>query len=145
MCKGNVYEIAKILETISKVINKKINNSPQDKRFTLPALMILHELRVGHVKTLTEISEELGIPNSTISVIVDRLVKMGIVKRERDETDKRKILIYINDDNSEQECKVSDYYMDNFTSLFKNASTDEINDILRGLKTLEKVISDDSV
>lgn len=144
MNKDKVYEVVEELHSISKLINRKISNNTESKKFTITALMIMNQLKLGEVRTLTEISETLGIPNSTASVIVDRLVKLGILRKERDETDRRKVFIHIEDKGLEQEKQFIKYHMDYFKDLFKSASDEEINSILKGLKILEKIISENA-
>lgn len=145
MNQHKIYEIVEQIQSISKLINRKVSHKTKCKKFTITALMILNQLKLGKVKTLTEISETLSIPNSTVSVIVDRLEKDGVVRRERDQEDRRKVHIYIKDQGPEQEEQIIKYHMDYFGDLFRNASYEEIDDILKGLKTLEKVIMKNSL
>lgn len=144
MNQDKIYEIVEQIQSISKLMNKRVSNKAKCKKFTINALMIINQLRLGNVKTLTEISDTLGIPNSTVSVIVDRLVKLGIVRRERDQLDRRKVHIYIVNEGLEQEEQIIKYQIDYFGDLFKDASYEEIDSILRGLKTLEEVIKKNS-
>ncbi len=144
MNNDKVYEVVEEIHSISKLVNRKINNNNNSKKFTITALMIMNQLKLGKVKTLTEISETLGIPNSTVSVIVDKLVKLGIVRRERCEEDRRKVFIYIEDKGLQQEKQIIKYHIDYFKDLFKNASDEEIDSILKGLKILEKFIVQNS-
>lgn len=134
------YEIIKEIQSISKLINKKISTATKCKKFTFVALMVMNQLKLGKATTLTEISKALGIPNSTASVVIDRLVNMGIVKRERDKDDRRKVLIYIENEGTDQDKQISQYHMDYLGHLFKDATKEEMEYILKGLKTLENVI-----
>ncbi|AWI03139.1 MarR family winged helix-turn-helix transcriptional regulator [Clostridium drakei] len=138
-----IYELVEEINSISKLINRKIS-SGKHRKFTITTLMIMNQLRIGNVKTLTGISETLGIPNSTVSVVVDKLVNLGIVRRERDKKDRRKVLIYIEDEGLQQEEQVIKYRMEYFRDLFRNASDEEINCILKGLKILEKFMDESS-
>lgn len=140
MNKNKIYELVEEINSISKLINRKMG-SGKNRKFTITTLMIINQLKIGNVKTLTELSETLDIPNSTVSVVVDKLVKLGIVRRERDERDRRKVFIYIEDEGLEQEKQIIKCRMDYFKDLFKNASDEEIDCILKGLKILEKYMN----
>ncbi len=142
MNNDKVYEVVEEIHSISKLINRRLSSNNKSKKFTVTALMIMNQLRLGKVRTLTEISETLDIPNSTASVIVDRLVNLGILRKERDEEDRRKVFIYIEDKGLEQEEQIINYHMDCFRNLFKNASNEEIDAVLKGLKILEKLITE---
>ncbi|WPC42252.1 MarR family winged helix-turn-helix transcriptional regulator [Clostridium sp. JS66] len=136
-----IYELVEEINSISKLINSKKGIGGKHRKFTITTLMIMNQLRIGNVKTLTELSETLGIPNSTVSVVVDKLVKLGIVRRERDEKDRRKVLIYIEDEGLQQEKQIIKYRIEYFKDLFKDASDEEIDCILKGLKVLEKFMN----
>lgn len=140
MNKDKIYELVEEINSISKLINRKMG-SGKHRKFTITTLMIINQLKIGNVKTLTGLSETLGIPNSTVSVVVDKLVKLGIVRRERDEKDRRKVFIYIEDEGLKQEKQIIQCRMDYFKELFKNASDEEIGCILKGLKILEKYMN----
>lgn len=140
MCKDKIYEIARELEAISKLMHRNISSDNRCKKLTFPELMIINQLKEGKVKTLTEISEALVIPNSTVSFLIDRLVKEGLVRREKDIVDRRKVLIIVEDKALKLEEEINQYYIEHFQNLFKNASIEDIDIILKGLKALEKVI-----
>lgn len=135
-----IYKIVKEMQTISKFVHRRIGNGSKNKKFTFPEVIIINQLKEGKVRTLTEISESLGIPNSTASFLIDRLLKKGIIKRERDLQDKRKVLITIEDKALKLEKEINEYYIECFQNLFKSADNEDIEVILKGLKTLEKVI-----
>jgi DNA-binding MarR family transcriptional regulator len=140
MNEDKIYEIIEQIQSISKVMKRTINNNTECKKFTFVAFMIMNQLKLGNVTTLTEISKTLDIPNSTASVVVDRLVNMGLVRRERDKGDRRKVLICIESEGIEQEEQIFKYHMDHLGSLFQNATEEEMGYILKGLRTLENVI-----
>ncbi|MBC2581561.1 MarR family winged helix-turn-helix transcriptional regulator [Clostridium sp. DJ247] len=140
MCKDKIYEIAKEIEAVSKLMNRKMSSDSRCKRLTFPEILIINQLKEGKVKTLTEISEASGIPNSTASFLIDKLVKEGMVRRERDIVDRRKVLIIMEDKALKLEEETNKYYIDHFRNVFKNASIEDIDIILKGLRTLEKVV-----
>jgi DNA-binding MarR family transcriptional regulator len=54
----------------------------------------LQSLAFNPGTTVTEIAERLGLAKSSVSVVIDRLVKEGLVKRsERSQKDRRKIAL----------------------------------------------------
>jgi len=46
-------------------------------------------------KTMSEIAQEVNLTAGTVTVIIDKLVKLGYLDRENDEEDRRKIYIIL--------------------------------------------------
>jgi DNA-binding MarR family transcriptional regulator len=134
------YEIINNLTMIIKIINRKINNKMDNKRSNLSSIMILKQLSSGEEKTLTEIAENLGLPNSTTSVLVDKLVKEGMLDRIRDEKDRRKVLITITEEGYKKMGEFLEMHMQNFRELIHTTNNEDADAILKGLETLAKVI-----
>lgn len=134
------YEIINNLTMILKTINRKINNKTDHKKINLSSIMILKQLSSGEEKTLTEIADSLGLPNSTTSVLVDKLVKEGILDRIRDEKDRRKVVITITERGHMKMGEIIEIHMQNFRELIHTTNNEDADTILKGLETLAKVI-----
>lgn len=59
---------------------------------TLPQLWVLHEIADAKTCPMLVISRNLDIKSSTVTGIMDRLVKLGLAKRYPSETDRRRVL-----------------------------------------------------
>lgn len=140
MSDKEIYEIAHELMKILKLLKKKASGSVNCKGLNISSYMILHLLKEEPKKTLTEISENLGLPNSTASVLVDKLVKEGLVDRVRDSADRRKVIICLTDQALQQEKEIKDAHIKSFSKLLNYANSNELDDILNGLKILSRVI-----
>lgn len=140
MSNEKVYELIKELNMLFKLLNRKISYKMNCKKINIASIMILHQVAQGEKKALTEIAENLGLPNSTTSVLVDKLVKQGILNRVRDEEDRRKVLIYATEKAAEEEKKFSEQHMEYLKELINPSSDEETETILKGLEVLIKVI-----
>jgi DNA-binding MarR family transcriptional regulator len=60
-------------------------------RLNVPDLVALDLLGRRENCIMSDVAQELGSPMSTVTSVVDRLVKGGLVSRERDASDKRSI------------------------------------------------------
>ncbi|MFL0195247.1 MarR family winged helix-turn-helix transcriptional regulator [Clostridium sp. WILCCON 0269] len=99
---------------------------------------ILH--RHGEMK-ISDLGKKMGLSNSTISGIVDRLEKQELIKRTRSETDRRVVYISVTP-------KFEKSFQENFCNIEKKfeeiadkVSPEEIDIILRGLNVLEKLVN----
>ncbi|HEV3198233.1 MAG TPA: MarR family winged helix-turn-helix transcriptional regulator [Bryobacteraceae bacterium] len=91
--------------------------------------------------SLKALSKELGLAHSTVSGIVDRLEKQGLVKRQADEADLRFSKVVVTD-------VVRDYLRDTWPSLemhplavaLRSATPAERQQILDGVGTLRRIL-----
>ncbi|KAJ48788.1 DNA-binding MarR family transcriptional regulator [Clostridium tetanomorphum] len=131
-----IYELLRDLSNISKILNRKISSRMNCKRFSVYPYLIVNQLEVDKAKTLTELSKTLGLPNSTTSVIIDRLMKEGLVRKEKDEKDKRRSLIYVTEKALAEEKKLIFEHTKYFKELLEDATEDDMEAIMRGVKLL---------
>ncbi|WP_333861519.1 MarR family winged helix-turn-helix transcriptional regulator [Clostridium sp.] len=96
--------------------------------------------RHGQMK-ISDLSEKMGLSNSTVSGIVDRLEKQDLIERIRSNKDRRVVYITVTD-------KFKRSFQDNFCEIERNfediiegVPSCEINKILEGLNLLEKLIN----
>lgn len=89
---------------------------------------------------ISDLSEKIGLSNSTVSGIIDRLEKQGLVERTRSLDDRRVVHVNITTEfkkNSKKNfCKIEKTFED----IMKKATIEEIETILKGLDTLEQLI-----
>lgn len=60
-------------------------------RLNVPDLVALDLIGRNETCIMSDVAQELSSPMSTVTSVVDRLVKSGLVSRERDASDKRSI------------------------------------------------------
>ena len=67
------------------------------KRFGLnyEAIFLLQFLRRHSPSKMSDIADEMDIPISTASRVVDRLESKGLISRHKDDTDKRIMLVFL--------------------------------------------------
>jgi len=135
-----VYELITELIMLFKLLNRKMSHKLKDNKVNIASIMILQQVREGQHKTLTEIAENLGLPNSTTSVLVDKLVKQGILNRVRDEEDRRKVIIYATEKAAVEQQRISEQHIEYLKGLINPSNDEETETILKGLGVLVKVI-----
>jgi DNA-binding MarR family transcriptional regulator len=94
----------------------------------------------GEMK-ISDLSEKLGLSNSTVSGIIDRLEKQGLVERTRSTEDRRVVYVKVSAEfqtNSKKTfCKIEE----TFEHIMEKATAEEISTIQIGLDTLEKLMN----
>jgi len=110
---------------------------------TMPQAMVMGALFDSGEMKVTELSKKLGLTNSTVSGIIDRLEKQQLIERIRNTEDKRVVMIKISDkfrDKHENHMKIAEVEIE---KLFRKASIEEIDKIIDGLDVLKKIIGDE--
>jgi DNA-binding MarR family transcriptional regulator len=101
--------------------------------FTMPQLIVLGTIKDG-AKAIGEISQLVDLSYSTVSGIVDRLERNGVVVRKRDEKDRRVVLVELAGKRECMEGKIP--RMQDFEQLFSGLSQDEMEKVTEAMKLL---------
>ncbi|GFZ34530.1 MarR family transcriptional regulator [Clostridium zeae] len=133
-------ELVRKLKNIGKLIKKSMGNHFEEMGLTQSQGMLIGVLcHQGEMK-ISDLSEKLGLSNSTVSGIIDRLEKQGLVSRKRSEEDKRIVFVSVTEGFLKN-------FKDNFSKVEKKleriaseATTEELDTVLKGLDTLEKIM-----
>ncbi|MFY0542662.1 MarR family winged helix-turn-helix transcriptional regulator [Brevibacillus sp. H7] len=93
--------------------------------FTMPQLIVLDKLK-GGPKTIGEISQLVDLSYSTVSGIVDRLERNGLVIRNRDDQDRRIVRVSLADSLQSLEEKIPCMKEGYFENLFAGMTEEEM-------------------
>jgi len=117
------------------------NKFLQDSGFTLPQLSAISILAEHGEQKVSELSEKMGLSDSTVSGILDRLEQKDIIKRKRTQDDRRVVTIFLTKGSrkffDDFHAKKEEY----FAQLFERLSDQEIKDIHKGLEILNHVLT----
>ncbi len=138
------YLIAKIHQRSGRIFAKKLKeHNIQDIN---PAQgRILFALWQNDGLSIIELSKETGLSKSTLTPMLDRLEKSGLIKRVHSTKDRRKILIFVTAKNRQLQ---SDYVLvskkmtEVFYANFTNEERDLFEEYLRRL--LKNLIDEES-
>lgn len=65
---------------------------------TAPQILLLQAIRDKGQVTIGELASEISLSQATVTTIMDRLEKRGLIYRERSELDKRKVHAFLTDE-----------------------------------------------
>ncbi|MBX7194511.1 MAG: MarR family transcriptional regulator [Sandaracinaceae bacterium] len=97
-------EVDRIVETILYLYaesRRVTKTEARERGLTGPQLSVLKILEATGDLSLTELSERMSAKNSTITGIVDRMERDGLVLRDRSSADRRVVLIRATDKGRE--------------------------------------------
>ena len=86
---------AEKLISLYKAIQGCLKSISQEFQLTVPEMMIMFELYENKTLSLNELSERIEFPKSSVSRIVDQLVKREYVTREIPEENRRTVKLSI--------------------------------------------------
>ena len=134
-------EINRDLRTVRQMLRQPVEAEVARGGLTGPQKSAMHALVQHDGMSLRDLSKELGLAHSTVSGIVDRLEKQGLVTRRADESDLRVSKIVVS-------TQVRDFLRDRWPSLemhplaeaLRGASPAERQEVAQGLRTLRRLL-----
>lgn len=91
----NVESIEKHLRKVDYIIRKNGRMILSDFGITVPQFTALQALINNGDMTIGELSQQMDLACSTITDLIDRMEKNGLVKREKDQKDKRVVRVVV--------------------------------------------------
>lgn len=138
-------EMIEIFRTIKRTLNCKFEKIAKQCGFTAPQLNVIFHLYMMPSITLNELSDHMVLTKSTVSGIVDRLAKQGVVKREIPEDNRRIVRLSISEEFKKNNdiCKMKKEFIANLIlDSIKKADSDEVEKIIYGLRQFSILLSD---
>ena len=140
MEENHIKIIGSLMKQIKTKLEKNLRANFSDHNLTFSQLSVLGLLHQNGEMRISDLNKKMGLTKSTTSGIVDRLEKMGLVRRIRNEQDRRVVKVELTDKVNELTRDFEAALEDSFSAFFKNASEDDINDIIKGLDKFNRVL-----
>lgn len=132
--------LAKLIGETAVLFKHHMMKGFEDLGITAPQGMVVGTLsKLGQIK-ISELSDKLGLTNSTVSGIVDRLEKMNFVERVRSEEDRRVVYVRLSPDFQELHKDFHKRAEKNIEDLLLNADPKELDKISEGLYALRNLL-----
>ena len=134
-------EVLISIKQITRAIDIQSKRLVQKSGLTGPQLLVLKEnLKLGQIPTGT-LSKEVNLSQATVTSILDRLEKKGLVKRNRGEVDKRKVFTEITESGKDAVMKAPSLLQDEFRSEFFKLEDWEQTLVLSSLKRVAAMMN----
>ena len=137
---NKIFEILKKFQIINVNLRKEIYKIAASFSFTIPQLKIIALLAEKNGLRVSDLSVASALSESTVSGIVDRLVKMKSITRKRSLEDRRVVNLYLADESRTEYEKFRKMKDDAFAGYFEGLEDSEIKKIIDGLTILQKRI-----
>jgi DNA-binding MarR family transcriptional regulator len=140
---NKTYEVMYLFKEIRELIKKSMVMSFEDCEITSSQWMLLGALLKNGKMTMSELSNYIGLSNSTVSGIVDRLEKHEYIRRVRDDEDRRKVYVEITEKFNDVAKKSHKKIEKQLEERLNKVSDKELNTVIEGLKILKKIFEEE--
>lgn len=134
-------ELDAIVETIVYLYTESRRLTKQAARevgLTGPQLTVIKLLDTFGDLSLSSLSERIRAQNSTVTGIIDRMEREGLVLRERSTSDRRVVYIRLTEKGRRVSSDIEVEPMEIFRQVLATLSRDDTRDLLRILSKLQK-------
>ncbi|CAH8189405.1 MarR family winged helix-turn-helix transcriptional regulator [Vibrio aestuarianus] len=142
----NIHE--EVLIAIRQIIratdlhSKKIN---KDFGLTSPQLLLMREIKSSENVTIRQLSSNTNMSQATATSILDRLEKRGLITRQRDQQDKRKVHALLTTEGNQLLLNAPTLLQDNFIDQFQALSSWEQTLILSSLQRISSMMKNPEI
>lgn len=137
---NKVVAIVQLMKKVTANIKHEIGCHFKEMNLTGPQGMLIGTLFHHGEMKVSDLSEKLGLSNSTVSGILDRLEKQGQVERMRSKEDRRVVYVNITEDFKEQSKKQFVEINKMIEQMINKATPEELDKILEGMEVLRNVV-----
>ena len=135
-----VKEIDENLREINKILNRDLKREMIKLDLGLSHFYILTTLYREKVLSSGNLAKSLDVRNSTITSLVDRLVKLSLVKRRRDERDRRVVLVELTDKGKKLTEKLLTLRKERLKEIVKELPEEKVKEIYESIKRVKEIL-----
>ncbi|MGB7606393.1 MAG: MarR family transcriptional regulator [Lutisporaceae bacterium] len=133
--------VVSVLKQLMETVKQNVHHHFKEMNVTGPQGMLMGTLaHYGEMK-ISDLSQKLGLSNSTVSGIIDRLENQGLVERTRSKEDRRVVYVSVTSEFKKSSEEHFKEIAKMFEAMMSNATAEELDEILRGLDTLQRVFN----
>ncbi|MBO5917301.1 MAG: MarR family transcriptional regulator [Oscillospiraceae bacterium] len=133
-------QLLRVYLRVSQLISRQFRSYFSRQDLTFPQAMVLTALGEEGEMPISQLAQCTGSTNSTVSGIVDRLERMGLVKRVRSEQDRRVIYVALTESSRAMERAVEPDVNAQMSRMLTDLTAQELEKIRGALETLERVL-----
>ena len=101
---------------------------------------VLSHLHRGGPTTVNDLLDQLHATSGNYSVVIDNLIKAGLVEKTRDRDDRRKRLLHLTGAGQRRIADYAPAYRSELRRLMRDTGLDEKQRLLRALRALDRQV-----
>ncbi len=129
------------LQTVWRVLRRTVEKDIKESGLTVPQVSVLDALAETDGLSLKDLSQRVSLAHSTVSGIVDRLERQGLVQRKPDAHDRRFTKIFLSRQvKSYLGQDLPNRRLRSLAEALKNGTVEERARIMEGLSILRRLL-----
>ncbi|HZK53696.1 MAG TPA: MarR family transcriptional regulator [Desulfosporosinus sp.] len=137
-------KVAKLFQEVMILFKHSMSKVIEEMHqgMTAPQGMVMGILSKEKTIMISELSNKLSLSNSTVSGIIDRLEKQGMVVRKRSEEDRRVVHVSMSPNFTGVHQNFHKHLEENIGKVLNKGTPEELDKIYVGLDVLKTLLSD---
>ena len=132
-------DLQRVLAKLVTVVRRGAITPGSQPDLTMAQISILLTLLDSGPIRMTELATRERVRTPTTTVAIRRLEKLGLVKRTRDSSDMRAVLVEVTAEGQVQYAEALEARRTHLAELLRRLSHEELADLVRALKPLERL------
>lgn len=135
-----IEEVLIALRRVIRATDLHSSHLAKTTGLTAPQILLLQTIRNKGQVTIGEIANEVSLSQATVTTILDRLEKRGLIYRERSKEDKRKVHAFLTETGTETLKGAPLPLQDQFSRQFNNLKDWEQTMIISSLQRIAQMM-----
>lgn len=141
--KRTAAEFEHLIRQIARIMNKRIRDSLDGTCITPPQFSALvHIYRENNQMTIGELCDRMFLACSTVSGLVDRLEKLDLVERYRDDEDRRVVRLRVTPKGLDSTESILEQRKEKIAQDLEMIAVDRQHELITNLKLLLEIMND---
>ena len=139
---GYSGDVRAVLESQFALARRMVGKQPQDWArldLTIGQVKTLMMLAGKSDQTVSQLAERLGSGKPAASILIDRLVQLGLVQRTEDANDRRRTLVALTDAGSDLVARLRQGNLDQMVEWLQAMAPADLAALRRGLEALAAI------
>lgn len=133
-----IDEVGLMIQKLVRVFQLFERDQIKTHGFTTSQCYTILELYKSGSLTMNELSEKMNLNSSTMTRILDNLVRDKYISRDKDEFDRRIVLVSLTDTGSEIAKKLDIAVKEYYKKIIENIPEGQVEDVLKSVSILQK-------
>ncbi|MDP4090217.1 MAG: MarR family transcriptional regulator [Bacillota bacterium] len=133
-----VDEVGEMVQKLVRVFQLFERDQIKVHGFTSSQCYTLIEILKAGNLTMNELSDKMNLDTSTMTRVIDKLVRDGYIERDRDEADRRVVIVTLTDKGRESTEELSASVNEYYKKIISNIPLGKVDDILNSISVLLK-------
>lgn len=133
-------EVARLFFGVDKKLKHSLRKSFESMGITMPQGIVMGELSKRGEMKISDLSNTVGLSNSTISGILDRLERQAMVVRTRSQLDKRIVYVKLSAEYENLDQSFHATATRIIGEILEKISEEEMEQVVKGLNVMKKAL-----